>query len=425
MFHSCFIRGLTAVYDPFHVPASPLSAPAVGWSPAFVLAWMCAVSAADGTQLRVDLLGNESLAGRLTSWSDGQLTLDRNGQAAVIDVRRLRRVHVLDPPVMPVQRDRQITVRFANDDLLKCDDVRVENDLLTLHREGSGSLEFPLSSVAGLQFDIDPAEHPFGLPRGDPPVGDSVWLTSGQRVPGEFQSLDREGVELKSVLGPLRIEHARLRRIDFDPELLVPGAEASEFLLVTLADGSFVTALDLSVSAEGLWTIDLPSNSELRLQDGDIRRIDRYAPEVVSLAGLTPARSTHRNYFGTAFAPLANRNVLGRTMLIQGLAFGRGWGTSSRSTIVFAVPPDSREFSTGFGLDDTAGEQGAVAASVLVDGRPRWSQAVITRDGGLIEIGPLDLRGAAELTLHVDFGPRGDVGDVANWVDPVILTGPP
>jgi hypothetical protein len=40
------------------------------------------------------------------------------------------------------------------------------------------------------------------------------------------------------------------------------------------------------------------------------------------------------------------------------------------------------------------------------------------------EVGPIDLTGKQRLTLHVDFGPLGDIQDHANWCDAVLIKAP-
>ena len=70
------------------------------------------------------------------------------------------------------------------------------------------------------------------------------------------------------------------------------------------------------------------------------------------------------------------------------------------------------------GIDDYAGPGGSCRVKVLVDGKPRD----LGKDGELsAHDGPLsvqvDVKGAKELTLVVEFGRRGGMAADVDWVD--------
>jgi beta-galactosidase len=70
------------------------------------------------------------------------------------------------------------------------------------------------------------------------------------------------------------------------------------------------------------------------------------------------------------------------------------------------------------GLDEKTGSNGSVGLTVLVDGRARdlGLKGDLTGSSAPFPIA-LDVTGAKEITLIVEFGQRGDVGDQVDWVN--------
>src|SRR5436305_8420325 len=90
----------------------------------------------------------------------------------------------------------------------------------------------------------------------------------------------------------------------------------------------------------------------------------------------------------------------------------------SASRVTYAVPAGCRRFAALVGLDDHTGRRGSVRVRVLVDGKERelGLKGELTHRNGPLAV-RVDVEGAKELTLAVDFGAGGDIGDHVNWVD--------
>src|SRR5262249_32476971 len=104
----------------------------------------------------------------------------------------------------------------------------------------------------------------------------------------------------------------------------------------------------------------------------------------------------------------------------------KGLGVHSHSRLTYALTspgaPYSR-FEALVGLDEKTGGRGSVHIRVLTDGKPRdlgttrgRKSVTLTGKSEPLAIS-VTLKGARELTLEVDFGPGGDVGDHVDWVD--------
>jgi hypothetical protein len=113
-----------------------------------------------------------------------------------------------------------------------------------------------------------------------------------------------------------------------------------------------------------------------------------------------------------------NGNAAGRDLRLGGSVYDRGLGMHSASRVSYTIPPQIRFFEARVGLDDFLGRKGSVRARVLLDGKEQ--DLGLKRDlvhGEEPFFVRLDVKGARQLTLVVDFGRDGDVGDHVNWVN--------
>ena len=116
-----------------------------------------------------------------------------------------------------------------------------------------------------------------------------------------------------------------------------------------------------------------------------------------------------------------DRSVGGGRLRVAGHTFDKGIGLHSDSRLTFDLGGAYRRFESTVGLDNLGGRGGSVRIRVLVDG-----QAKIGDDKELsIATGPrevnVDVTGAKELTLVVEFGNGGDVGDHVDWADAPVI----
>ena len=78
-------------------------------------------------------------------------------------------------------------------------------------------------------------------------------------------------------------------------------------------------------------------------------------------------------------------------------------------------------FEATVAIDDTAPAQASARVRVLIDGREAWASPELTAQAGPLHLPRIPLNGAEELTLTVDYGRSGDMGDRINWIDPVLI----
>ena len=135
-----------------------------------------------------------------------------------------------------------------------------------------------------------------------------------------------------------------------------------------------------------------------------------------------PIKSQKVEPFGTVAWPIAvNRSVreapLRLTTRFGDESFDRGLGMHSKSTVVYDLGGKYRTFSSTVGVDRVSGRKGNVDVRILLYGREQTIAGLkgLTADAAVAV--RLDVNGAKELTLIVEYGAGGDVQDDVNWAD--------
>jgi hypothetical protein len=119
--------------------------------------------------------------------------------------------------------------------------------------------------------------------------------------------------------------------------------------------------------------------------------------------------------------PQVNRNAIGGFLSLRGRLVPAGIGVTSGTTRTWKLAGEYQQFRATVGIDDAALGAGSVYFQVVVDGTVAWRSDLITGTSDPVEIPPVDLTDAKELSLVVEFADRGSVLDYANWCQPVLI----
>jgi hypothetical protein len=113
-----------------------------------------------------------------------------------------------------------------------------------------------------------------------------------------------------------------------------------------------------------------------------------------------------------------DRSIRGTMLTIGGRVYAHGLGVLSGTTLSYPIPESASRFHTEVGLDETAGVEGSVVFRVELDGRKAYSSNVIRTGDAPITM-DIELGESRTLTLIADYGPDGDVNDLADWGEPL------
>src|SRR5205085_407282 len=101
---------------------------------------------------------------------------------------------------------------------------------------------------------------------------------------------------------------------------------------------------------------------------------------------------------------------------LGGDSFDQGLGTHSQCRLSYDLAGGFHYFETWVGLDDRTGQEGSVHVRVLVDGQVRADIRELTWSKGPERLW-VEVRGARELALEVNFGLHADVQDHVDWAE--------
>ena len=158
----------------------------------------------------------------------------------------------------------------------------------------------------------------------------------------------------------------------------------------------------------------------IQVRLNELARVSRRSTRLVYLDERTVAAEKYVGYIGEPRPFHKNETVEGHWFRLSGQEYDRGLGTESRTLLAYRVEPGDLRFQASVGLDDRAGPLGNVVFKVNVDGKERFkSPPMSVRDAPKsIDI---DITGAKIIVLITEFGERGNVRDVADWVEARII----
>ena len=250
---------------------------------------------------------------------------------------------------------------------------------------------------------------------------DTLILRDGTRLTGVLEDLSTESIRIETAVGAVSVEVERVDAIALDSALVQqPDAGPTSALLMT-RDGAWLTLHAWSVNADSELEGRTHVDTEFRIPLADVARIACYGPRVVDLTTRTIADTRVTPFVSRVEEMLINRNVRGGFLGLDDREYARGFGMTSGMSATFPLEPEDRQFRAIVGLDDAVGNEGSVVFTVDVDGRRVYTSPLVTGADPAIVVGPLEIAGGKQLTLSVEFAEYGNVQDVANWSDPVIL----
>jgi len=286
-----------------------------------------------------------------------------------------------------------------------------------------GKLQLPLDCVLGLMLmppsDTVAFDRLWDQLLTDPRSTEVVWLSNGDRVTGSFLGMDDRFIKLQLAGGAVQLDRSGAIAIGFDPALVDYPIQQTDFLEFSFVDGSRLGVVEAALE-RGQVTAQTRFGQSIQFPFADVIRIDVITPVVTYLSEREPAGVQYVPYVGPTRPFRRNRTVDGRTFQLAGQTYDRGLGTQSRTLLAYRVEPGDQRFQALVGVDERAGPLGSVVFRVLTDSTTRFSTPPMTARDAPRAV-DVDLSGARLLILITEFGERGDVRDLADWVEARII----
>jgi hypothetical protein len=246
---------------------------------------------------------------------------------------------------------------------------------------------------------------------------DTVVMRNSDVLEGVLSQLGQKRLHIEVARRDVEVDLGKVAAVAFSSELATVPRPSGTSARLVLADGTRLTLRSAACDGETL-TGTTVFDADLRVSVEQVMALELLQGRSIYLSDLKPLVYKHVPYLGVAWPLIGDGSVAGGALRLAGSVYDRGLGMHSASRVTYAVPAGCRRFDALVGLDDHTGRRGSVRVGVLVDSKERnlGLKGDLTHRNSPLAV-HVDVDGARELTLIVDFGAGGDIGDHVNWVD--------
>ena len=395
----------------------------------FALAGFNHASAVAQVTVRVETISGNPVSGRFARLTDSQIELrSDSGQSQTIDVKNILAVSATDFDSVSVPQISKTPWLFlSTGDRLRMTPLVIDDENIMAKWHSFSLLppvSLPLELCRGLLMTVPSATseqgRSFGRLLNHQEEVDLITLSNGDRIEGEFVSLQDGHFTLDTSIGEVRTSVSQTQSLVFNPDLVSLPETPAAFSVLTLGDGS-VLRLRSIISDGDLLIAESIGGFEFSIPATTLRAIRFYDARRVDLTTLKPAETNVVSYLTMTRQPQTNRNVTGGFLNLRGRLVPSGFGVTSGTTQRWQLDGEYKQFRATVGIDDAAQGAGSVYFQVLVDSAVAWRSELLTGTSAPVAVPSVDLTDADELSLVVEFADRGSVLDYANWCEPVLI----
>lgn len=286
-----------------------------------------------------------------------------------------------------------------------------------------GDVSIPLGTIQGMILSPPvESDHAFALRRrvlSEPKGSELLWLMNGDRLAGGFLGLDVAKTTVRIGGKDKRLDRTGVQAIGFDPAIVDYPEPKGIYIEATLSDGSRI-GLERPKVDQGAVSGKTRFGAAISISLAEVSRLHVRGGGVVFLDDRPATDAVYVGYLGAVAGYRRGENVEGNPLRLLDQTYDRGIGTQSRTLLAYKLERSYSRFQAEVGLDDRAGPLGSVSFRVLVDGKERYASPVMTAREEPRRV-DVDLKGGRLLILAVEFGERGDVRDLADWVEPRLI----
>ena len=372
---------------------------------------------------KAHLVDGSTASGRIVSLGPGSIKLtSAEGPSRELPMGRLvkltREYSVAFPSL-----DRSHVIFPEGDCLMRGVIAGSTETSLDVRSDALGKMAIPLESMLGLilagqrsDSELDPI---MDRVRREPRTSEVLWLANGDRLAGGFLGMDENKITMQLGGKPAPVERAGVVALGFDPALVVYPLPNSDFLELTLKDGSRLGVTEARLD-DSIILATTRFGQALKVSLNEVVRVHVRSKSIVYLSEREPIRVSYVPYVGPIREIRVNRTVDGHYFQLAGQTFDRGLGMQSTTLVAYRLQPGDRRFQALVGVDERAGPLGSVVFRVLVDSNERFRTPPLTDHDSPKAI-DVDVAGAKFVILATEFGDRGDVRDLADWVEARII----
>ena len=339
-------------------------------------------------------------------------------RAAGRDVVSLRRVGAVPPPV-----PARSFVLLVNGDVIPFNGIRLNDERFVLNPLIGNTKEIRLnpSQVALVWFSGPDAErHPDKLRRtlaAGQRTRDRILLQNGDTLEGTITAMDEKVVRTEVDKRNQELPISKMAIIAMNTELASRRKPNGPYVRVVLANGGRLSLSSATADGETL-SGKLTSGIPIHVNVRDLVSLSIFQGCAEYLSDMKPSKVEQTPYLDSTLAPVLDGTAKDRDLRVGGGRYDKGIGMHGACRMTFDLRGAFKRIESLVALDDVTGREGRARVEVLVDGKAQQLglERDLTHRNGPLTV-RVDVTGAKQLTLVVDFGERGDVQADVNWVD--------
>jgi hypothetical protein len=380
--------------------------------------------------------GDETHTGTLTavSFKLGALIATLEGEKAVRGLVSLRRVGA-PRPAFPMGA-QLIT---AGGDRLP-GEVKGGDAKVVQFRPSLIDSDWPIAqdTVAAIWLVAPPADTPTDPSKyawlGGTPTRDVLLYRNGDTVRGALTGFINGAAKFTPDGGAAReVDFKDLAAIGFNPRFVRARKPKGPYARLVLSDGTRLDVTEPAVKPNalvakavcGVDTAKGVAGVEIEVPLSKLVSLDVLQGPATYLSELKPKKAETAGFLGEGWPWAADRTVRGRPLRLltkDGAGtFDFGLGTHPKTVLTYDLAGKYTRFESFVGLDAATGKRGRADVRIKLDGKEVDLPELKSLAAGPAVFVRVDVRGAKELTLIVDFGPTGDVQADVNWGDARLL----
>jgi hypothetical protein len=252
---------------------------------------------------------------------------------------------------------------------------------------------------------------------------DTVCLRNGDVVAGVLSGLDEHNVEVEVEKKTVTVKRGQVAYVALNTELTETLRPAGPYARLVLADteaghGGRLSLTRATCSDGATLHATTVFGAALTAPLQRVVSLDMCQGRAVYLSDLKPSKYEYVPYLDETWSVTVDGNVAGHDLLLGGSTYDKGVSLHSHARLTYRLAEGYRRFDALVGLDDKDGRAGSVRIRVLADGKPLdlGTDRELTRRNGPRHVN-VAITGVRELTLEVEFGERGPLQGVVDWVD--------
>ena len=180
-----------------------------------------------------------------------------------------------------------------------------------------------------------------------------------------------------------------------------------------LASGEKMSGQLIAIKDDSL-TIHTRYGDDVQLPRGEVTSITCRGGQATYLSDLEPTSVEEVSYFERPLGYHRDQNLSGGPLAVRGTTYRKGLAVHSRCVLTYALDGRYELFRARLGFEDGVPVAGSIACRVLADDRELFNNSTFRADAEPVSL-KLDLTGAKQLVLEVDFGEMQNVGDRIVW----------